>query len=644
METDANLIRKTSLRSNTSGCEQVDQSAISTTNPSLATEDSDVNGENNESGEKEATARSTVDKVAEPTSETANTKLNSTNNEDSDTDSDPYLMTERAKYEDLALRLGSGRSRKRFQSNIRYLAETEVRLSTIEDRLRIGHELNEHKHESKHEKAAMNHTRISRSSQGYHEYSTKYDWVDIDKEFNDDPDPTLTWAQLISFYSEDLESKVSEVPWEDFCQDDPTCDCIVETPSETWTDWDRRKNTARHRFKRAASHDSELERRTYDICDTTSIATGKQAVRINSKVALSILRQITQEPIPKGILLAPYREFWFLEGAINDTLGLIRTAAQSDEANLSLIPFHAQEPGVVRVTSDAEKQHRVQSRDSSVSQIQDLPHDETSKATACHDEEKNIFSKSEEFEKIKAKAKNTAMLHQLEPVVQYMNAQIADEKTEFERLKARDAPKIKYENLWKFYAPGTVVLSREDDNRQALCVLQATGGRPVINPEWASKESRYRSHSEEEKDTGNPFIGEQLSLDFTNLIVDCYYLCFNGRKRKFEPVAKRFEIERFYGEQEISSLVVFPREHAKVGPNQRKNMERDQSISRSGDLVQRGKVYHGLVSNSKSANKAPHRMYDGLTLDDPAEEVCCELPHSLLSSTDGPEGRLPCDC
>ena len=526
------------------------------------------------------------------------------------------IISERYRFEDDTDRYASKRSRKRLQSNMRYLAETESRLSTIENHLDIGHKASPHKKEPKHKKAALNQLKSSKAASVYYEYAQKFDWSDSDKNSSDDPDPALSWAQLVSFYSHDLELRVSELAWDDFCQDEATSKCILEIPSEDWADWERRRSNIKHRSKQSHVVATGSERRAYDIRESESLPVGSQAVRINSKVAVSILREITQQPIPKGILLAPYKEFWFLEHAINNTLESIRNAAQNSTVDLSPIPFVIGEPGATLNTKDFDNASSVQRISHVCSQDEDKQ-----KEGSRYDEEKREFSQSERFQRIKDKARNKAMLQELEPVVQYINAQIADEKSNFKTLKVNDGSKVRYGDLWKFYAPGTVVLSREDDNRQALRILHATGGHPVINPDHKPRHTRYNSGSGGEKEPSNLFVGEQKSHDFTNLIVDCYYLCFNGRKEKFEPVPKRFEIERFYGEQDISSLVVFPRKYARGDLAPKEVSEKEQMVSSSDVLVKRGQKYCGLIPSSRSEEGTPHRIYRGLTLDDPPEEV-----------------------
>lgn len=88
-----------------------------------------------------------------------------------------------------------------------------------------------------------------------------------------------------------------------------------------------------------------------------------------------------------------------------------------------------------------------------------------------------------------------------------------------------------------------------------------------------------------------------------SLLIECFYIHFDGLR--YGPVNVTFQIRKFDGKKEVTSLPIFPLDYDKTKQNIRDT------------LLKRGQEFARL-SNAKSAS---HRKYRGLTLDKTPELV-----------------------
>lgn len=158
---------------------------------------------------------------------------------------------------------------------------------------------------------------------------------------------------------------------------------------------------------------------------------------------------------------------------------------------------------------------------------------------------------------------------------------------------------IQFEYLWLLFNPGDVVFgqSSDDMHRRAYRVLHVTGGRAVLDSEnrTAPLQGLNPHHArepwEQEEDDEKEMAG--ISTTVTALVVDCFYIDFDGEK--LGPRPKRFTIPSYGGKRPILSLDIFP---AAFTPQQAQARAR---------LVRRGRRFAELATKS-------HKRYSGLTL------------------------------
>jgi hypothetical protein len=90
-----------------------------------------------------------------------------------------------------------------------------------------------------------------------------------------------------------------------------------------------------------------------------------------------------------------------------------------------------------------------------------------------------------------------------------------------------------------------------------------------------------------------------------SFVIECFYIHYDGTR--FGPVNASFQIRKFDGERDITSLPVVPLQW----------YEGECEIRER--LVERGRKFTQLSNPKERA----HRRYKGLTLDKNPEQVCC---------------------
>ena len=413
-------------------------------------------------------------------------------------------------------------------------------------------------------------------------YQTKFYWTDDENDATDNPDPGLTWDELVAFYATGLERKVAEVEWDDFCRESQGPTCVIEVPLTDWRDWQQDRLNDQHKVrlpngKKRAGDDQQRHVQA-------ALTSQKQAIRINSNAVLHELRQITQEAIPKGIITAPFKEFWFLRSAIQSTLEKLRERVHSAECEASKLPFS-----------------------------------ETTPDSSAHSDAMQIFSTSKTFARLKAGAKAAATLPDFEYVMDCMDSQLKRARDALEDLnKSERVPEVHFRDLWKFFPPGQLILNRIDGHDQALRVLHATGGQAILGSEHATSKSSGDHDLSDSDDPTSAYNGGDSSRNYTDLRLDCYYVTHDGKR--YGPVRERLVIETYSGKKQINTLSVYPIDYCTSNHQGTAYGQRDaRSICHK--LTSRGKRFCSFVADSMKANPIPHMNYTGLTLDGSPEEV-----------------------
>jgi hypothetical protein len=157
---------------------------------------------------------------------------------------------------------------------------------------------------------------------------------------------------------------------------------------------------------------------------------------------------------------------------------------------------------------------------------------------------------------------------------------------------------VEFEDVCHLFEPGTVVLQAGAERSQAYRVLQMIGGRRFLQSELLNIKNDAKSLASP-VGTHSPYT------------IRCYYIAFDGKT--FGPVQRDFVIPKYDGQQPITSLKIYPLAF-------HKSIQQQASVQQPSimdQLHERGERYCKL----SSAVSAVHKLYKGLSLDDPKEEV-----------------------
>lgn len=131
-------------------------------------------------------------------------------------------------------------------------------------------------------------------------------------------------------------------------------------------------------------------------------------------------------------------------------------------------------------------------------------------------------------------------------------------------------------------------------------VLNVTGGRPraISGP----LSTRDRESETDPRAVASRKLKDQ-GYSPGSFLIECFYIHFDGTR--YGPVNVTFQIRKFDGKKEITSLPIFP-------------LDCDKNEQSTRDtLLKRGQEFSSL----SNANAAAHRKYRGLTLDRTQELV-----------------------
>jgi hypothetical protein len=169
-------------------------------------------------------------------------------------------------------------------------------------------------------------------------------------------------------------------------------------------------------------------------------------------------------------------------------------------------------------------------------------------------------------------------------------------------LKRGKRGEVGFDDLAYMFEPGQYVVASEDQSRM-LRVFSVTGGRRLLNDKLKPDSEGNRDDITAEKAIANFRSLFHVAEKHSPLAVDCYQFDFNGKF--FGPVQTTFYIKKFDDIQNVRSLPVFPT-----------NFLLNEDGLKS-TLATRGKKFLELCS----LDHVVHREYDGLSLDDPPEQI-----------------------
>ncbi|CAG8919072.1 unnamed protein product [Penicillium salamii] len=212
------------------------------------------------------------------------------------------------------------------------------------------------------------------------------------------------------------------------------------------------------------------------------------------------------------------------------------------------------------------------------------------------DDDEDYEDENEKDQKVDEDTGSLTALKHLRCLLQFLDEDIKPKRDYLLRSEGR---KVFFSDLWYVFRPGMEVIS--SDGKQAYRIIQVKSARHRVIPQW----KRFHQSSSDDKE------GKKPEAPFS---LHCVYIDFDGKN--LGPVSKVFEFKRFEGQQDITSLEVYPLKlyqatQAHFSDEEWKNVDTLPPSARSESyrqkLIERGRKFLDVVG-------VKHMYYAGPTL------------------------------
>ncbi|GKZ17709.1 hypothetical protein AbraIFM66951_009615 [Aspergillus brasiliensis] len=163
------------------------------------------------------------------------------------------------------------------------------------------------------------------------------------------------------------------------------------------------------------------------------------------------------------------------------------------------------------------------------------------------------------------------LLDGLKALIHFLDCDLGTLTRARQQIAQGSLERIPFHYLWYLYHPGQVIITKRP-KYQAYRVLQVCGGRRLLR----------------RKNAGAAPVTKP-----TNLVIDCFYLDFDGKEIRALP--KTISIRPYDGQLPVTVLDAYPLEYASEG------------LAR--DLIRRGEKFIDLI-------KVSHKRYKGLNINE----------------------------
>lgn len=290
-----------------------------------------------------------------------------------------------------------------------------------------------------------------------------------------------------------------------------------------------------------------------------------ERVRICSKPLLAILRQMvlpdstTSWDVPHLVFLRPFKIFILWDIEIRGALKCLEKKWRSMDET-----FPSEKASVREIEGQMDKANKFDGEEIE---------------TPTTDPAANKVVQTETFE----------ALEHLRLLGEFLDNDLQSTFDLRKKIKAKELCSIAFADLWHLYEHGQEVRT-PDHKLQVFRVVGFSGGRDVLSGPSTDSKPPFASHIEREESNGAFFV-------------ECYRLDFDGLR--YGPVATVFEIRRYEGLKDVTSLQVYPMRFG------------HDYLTQKTQLLRRGEKFIKLARVKKFA----HKTYCGLSLDEHAEEI-----------------------
>ena len=319
---------------------------------------------------------------------------------------------------------------------------------------------------------------------------------------------------------------------------------------------------------KASSQKAKIHQKSDTVISQTSRPTLQcpDRVRICSRPLLIILRRLLDPVnenswnVPHMVFLRPFKIFVLYEAEIRVALKDLETRWQNKGESTEMSGRKDEE----------QKSEASNSRDAGIQ------NDDATTANVSLDS----MVKTDSFEALK----------HLRLLVEFLDNDLRSTFNLRKQINAKQDCPIAFSDLWHLYEHGQEVRT-PNPQIQVFKVAKFTGGRDLLHESLEFEGPVVPSSCIERQGSEGAFF------------VECYSYDFNGTQ--YGPVQTVFEIRRYEGLRDITSLQVYPLWFDSEYPKERNR------------LARRGEKFLALAG----VNKTTHKKYRGISLDEHAEEV-----------------------
>ncbi|KAF2438728.1 hypothetical protein P171DRAFT_397831, partial [Karstenula rhodostoma CBS 690.94] len=396
---------------------------------------------------------------------------------------------------------------------------------------------------------------------------------------------------------------------------------IIDAEIETNRFWFR---DSAHRVPK--SHIQSMGQRTMKYMDPATSPLPER-IRINSDALLQIIaellgpaaRNVLELENMKAVFTRPYKALNYREKDLrewclhlekkfegfpsgSEAFAASQEPATSANKQADASENDIQENEAVAEEATSQSSISVQADDTKIVEQQgvkqmhtiEAPNGQASNTDSENENEKHGYNDFEDNDN--SLTKSLTALHHLRCLLQFMDVSVAAKRNYIESPQCR---KVFFSDLWQLFRPGTEVI--ESDGKQAYRVIGVQSAKHRIAPLW---ERWYRPTRR----------GDKEKPDFR---ITCVYIDCDGVN--IGPVTQLFDISRFDGQREVTSLEVYPISFHSVRRSEYNEMEW-QEMESYPVLERYRKRLVGRGARFLNVVRGKHMYYAGSTLDE-REEV-----------------------
>lgn len=366
---------------------------------------------------------------------------------------------------------------------------------------------------------------------------------------------------------------------------------------------------------------------------TTTMALGQkplpERIRIHSGAILMILSKILgsndlgleatrSETV---LLIRPFKALIYCEQGLRDWCAALEkkfdnVALKSNE-DATATANGSSPPDEIMEEDDSRSAEPVEKKEDAGKEDEENLDDDASSVASVNSQDSSSSTSSSDANDI---TKSEKALEHLKCLIDFMDANLSDK---IAYVRSDDCHTVFFSDLWHFFRPGVEVI--RPDGKQAYRVVHVTSAPHRVVPAW---QSWYSGTNNQGKKRGKAAFS-----------ITCVYVDFDGKH--LGPVTRTFDIKRFEGQRDVTSLEVYPLRYHRLSRADTSEAEWKELQQYPVEQRFRQKLIRRGVKFLEAAG-VKHMYYDGPTLE-VREEVESQVVvdfETAFSFEDAPKERL----